>query len=157
MRESKQNQVGLPAPFFLLDEAGAQSKKTPDPHLIPMCWVNCVRVLSYAYVLVSRKDPLESERCSLDGVLIHLASVEAYARMGSKAGFSLHATLVETEISIRQERHRISQMNPSLSLTDTIDLAPKSQIWPMKHQFSTRRDNPNFLLNLSLSCKEIGT
>ena len=109
-----------------------------------MCWVNCVRVLSYAYALVSSKDPIESEWCSLDGASIHLAAVEAYARMDSKAGFSLHATLVETEVSIRQEWHKLLQMNPTMSLTDTIDLAPKSQAWPMKRQLATRRDYPNF-------------
>ena len=114
-------------PFFI-DESVARSKKTSDSHLSPMCWVNAVRVLSYAYVMASCNDPLESEWCSLDGALIHLAAVEAYARMDSKAGSFLHATLVETEISIRQEWHRMIQINPSMSLTDTIDLASKNQI-----------------------------
>ena len=108
-----------------------------------MCWVNCVRVLSYTYVLVSCKDPLESEWCSLDGVLIHLAAVEAYARMDSRVGSSLHATLVEAEVSIRQEWHRMLQLNPSMSLTDVIDLASKSPVWPMKHMFVQRRDHTN--------------
>ena len=101
---------------FLFEEPGSQNKKTSDVNSIPMCWVRCVRILCYSYALVSAGDGPDEERCNLDGVMSHLATVESYARMDSKAGSVLHSHLVEAESSIRHERHRILQQDTALSL-----------------------------------------
>ena len=85
-----------------------------------------------AYILVSRKDPADSEWCSLDGALAHLCAVESYPRLESKADNSPQSTLVEAETSTRREWGRVLQMGRSLHLTDDIEVASKSSILPIR-------------------------
>ena len=122
---------------LLFDETGAQSKKVSDALASPMCWVHCVRVLCYTYALVSAGGEPENEWCSLEWALHHLAVVESFARMDSKSGASPQQHLVEAEVTVRHEWHRLTQADSSISLHDAIELSAKSQIWPMKHQFLT--------------------
>ena len=99
------------------------SKKTSDAHHSPQCWVNCVRILSYTYVLVAAGDKAESEWRTMDGVLQHLNAVEQYARWGNKTSVSLHPRLIEAETTIRHEWHRLTQQDRSISLDDAIELS----------------------------------
>ena len=109
------------APFWY-EEPGSSSRKGSDVHQSPICWVNCVKILMYSYVLVSSVDPDGEEWCTLDGALSHLNQVEAYARMDSKAFGKLHARLVDAEAAIRHEWHRVTQQDREISLDDAIEL-----------------------------------
>ena len=106
----------------------------------------------HAYVLVSCKDPPESEWCSLDGALAHLCAVESYSRLESKATNSMHSTLVEAESSIRHEWHRILQLDQTLTLNDAIEVASKSSIWPLRQNF-WKRNNADTPFSLRISVK----
>ena len=77
----------------------------------------------YSYVLVAPNDPDGEEWCAMDGALSHLIQVEAYARLDSKAYGSLHSRLVEAEMSIRHEWHRVAQQDRGISLDDAIELS----------------------------------
>ena len=118
----KQDPKRITGTPFLYEEPGGSSKRTSDVHHSPLCWVNCVRILSYSYVLVSAGDTTGNEWCTMDGVLLHLNIVEQYARWDSKSTGSFHSRLVEAETSIRHEWHRIMQQDKSMSLDDAIEL-----------------------------------
>ena len=119
---AKQDPGRISGTPFLYDEPIGSPRKGSDVQHSPVCWVNCVEILMYSYVLVSPNDPDGEEWCALDGVLSHLNQVEAYARLDSKAVGSLHGRLVEAEASIRHEWHRVTQQDHELSLDDAIEL-----------------------------------
>ena len=118
----KQDPKRITGTPFWYDEPGGSSRKGSDVHQSAICWVNCVKILMYTYVLVSCVDQDGEEWCTLDGVLTHLNMVEAYARLDSKALRSLHSRLVEAESSIRHEWHRVTQQDREPSLNDAIEL-----------------------------------
>ena len=109
------------APFWY-DEPTGLSRKGSDVHHSAICWVNCVKILMYSYLLVSSSDPDGEEWCTMDGVLSHINVVESYARLDSKALSSLHSRLVEAEATIRHEWHRVMQQDREISLDDAIEL-----------------------------------
>ena len=115
------------APFWYGEPVGL-SRKGSDVHQSAICWINCVKILMYSYVLVSSNDPGGQEWCALDGVLSHLNQVESYARLDSKASGSLHGRLVEAESPIRHERHRVTQQDHAISLGDAIELEKVTHI-----------------------------
>ena len=119
---AKQDPKRISGTPFLYGEPGASSKKASDVHQSPQCWANCVRILSYTYVLVSAADKAESEWCAMDGVLQHVNTVEQYARWDSKSTAGLHPRLIEAESTIRHEWHRLMQQDRSISLEDAIEL-----------------------------------
>ena len=108
---------------FWYDEPGSSSRRGSDVHHSAICWVNCVKILMYTYVLVSSNDPDGEEWCTMDGALSHVNQVEAYARLDSKGFGSLHSRLVEAESSIRHEWHRVTQQDQSISLDDAVELS----------------------------------
>ena len=118
----KQDPKRISGTPFLYDEPGGSSRKGSDVHHSAICWVNCVKILMYSYVLISASDPEGEEWCTLDGVLSHLNQVEAYARLDSKAFGRLHGRLVEAESAIRHEWHRVTQQDPAISLNDAVEL-----------------------------------
>lgn len=51
--------------------------------------------------------------------------------MDSKGGASIRPAMIEAETSIRHEWRKMTQLNPSMTLTDVIDLTSKSHVWHM--------------------------
>ena len=119
------------APFWY-EEHGSSARKGSDVRQSPICWINCVKILMYSYVLVSSLDPGGEEWCTLDGMLSRLNQVEAYARLDSKAFGRLHNRLVEAESTIRHEWHRVAQQDREISLHDAIELGLGTHI-PLLH------------------------
>ena len=78
-----------------------------------------MRVLGYAYALVSAGGPAETEWCSLDGIPTHAEIAVEFTRLDSKAGSRQRANLVDADAAIRAERHRLSLQAPDLSLEGT--------------------------------------
>ena len=107
---------------FLCEDPGSSSGRTSDAHHPPRRWVGCVRILSYAYVLVSAGDTAGDEWCTMDGALAHLNVADQYARWGSKTNDSPHTLLAEAETTIRHERHRLMQQDKTITLDGAIEL-----------------------------------
>ena len=85
----------------------------------------------YSYVLASLADSNEPEWRAVGGILPHLCAVEMYARMDSRSGRRLHPRLVEDESTIRRERRRYQQHDPTLPLCDCEELVTKNAVFPL--------------------------
>ena len=99
-------------------------------------FVRAVRVLMYAYVLASARDAAGLEWCNLTAAHLHVATVEHFTRLDSRAGRALRKRLLECEMSIRIVWTRFQQAQPELSLTEiTHIVGQRRSVWHMEMEF----------------------
>ena len=127
-------------PFFIdpkyLNQGNDPRRRKNDYLSSSDSFVHSVRVLMYAYVLASARDAPGAEWCNLTAAHLHVAAVEHFARLDSRAGHFLHKRLLECEMSIRIEWTRVQQAQPTLSLTDIIHIvSQRHSVWPMEMEF----------------------
>ena len=148
----KQDPKRITGTPFWYDEPGSSPRRGSDVHHSAICWVNCVKISTYTYLLISPNDPDGEDWCAMDGVLSHINQVEAYARLDSKSFGSLHSRLVEAESSIRHEWHRVAQQDQGISLDDAVELS-----MGYTHSLITLcRSLRNSIVSTFLSCEPNG-
>ena len=125
----------LIGPKFL--NLGNDPKKRKNNYLTSTdSFVRAVRVLMFAYVLASARDATGLEWRNLTAAHLHVATVEHFTRLDSRAGHALHKRLLECEMSIRIEWTRVQQAQPELSLTEIIHIVgQRHSVWPMEMEF----------------------
>ena len=86
----------------------------------------------YGYVLVPCADPEGLAWCPKLAATRHLTAVEAFSRLCARAQAGLHPKLLESEMGITEERHRVAISDPGLLLSDIIELARRRHsMWPI--------------------------
>ena len=110
---------------------GASKKRTSDSNANPESPLHAVRVLMRGYVLVSANDD-GPPWCSLDDANRRLSSVEHLGRASAKNSHTARYKLTESEMTVRNERTRMSKADPRLNLTEIIELVTQRHtLWPV--------------------------
>ena len=119
---------------LLLGPSKSLSRRTSDFYRSPEAFAFAIRLLMHSYVLVSCADPPSEMRCPLQSAILHMNAVETFARARSRVFSGLRPKLPESEISVRQDWHRVSTAEPTLSLEAIIELVSRRHsIWPSIH------------------------
>ena len=116
---------------LLFDPTRSLTRRNNDFASSSDAFLHSLKLLMYGYVLVSCADPDGLAWCSMQAATRHLTAVETFSRLCARAQAGLHPKLLESEMSIRKEWHRIAISEPGLLLSDIIELvSQRHSMWP---------------------------
>ena len=116
---------------LLFDPSRSLSRRNNEFSSSSDAFTHALKLLMYGYVLVSCADPDGLAWCSMQAATRHLTAVEAFARVCDRAQPGLRPKLLESEMGIRREWHRIAISEPGLLLSDIIELvSQRHSMWP---------------------------
>ena len=116
---------------LLFDPTRSITRRNADFGTSSGAFLRAIRILMNSYVLASGNDSDDLMWRTLQAATRHITAVESCARACARVHQGVHPKLLECEMAVRKDWHRVATAEPGLLLSDINELvSQRHSIWP---------------------------